>query len=260
MRGLTAQDILAVWEAGQDQHPVDRALTVLEHGFPDLTRERSARLPLGQRDRLLLELRAKVFGDVMTASARCPGCGEQLEIPIAVSAISGQRSAVSGRQSAVSRQPSAVSRQRSAFSLRSGKYAVRFRLPDSRDQAAAAVSPDPAAARRALLERCVISVRHGKQEVRPSRLPETTVSALAGRMEDLDPMAELAFDLTCPQCGNQWEEVLDPAGFFWAELAMEAQRLLSEVHTLAQAYGWREQDILALGARRRQHYLGLAGS
>ncbi len=246
MQDLTAQDILAVWEAGQDQHPVDRALTVLEHGFPDLTRERSARLPLGQRDRLLLVLRAQVFGDVMTAAAGCPKCGEQLEIPIAVSEVSGQ--------------PAAVSGQPAAFSLRSGKYAVRFRLPDSRDQAAAAVSPDPTAAHRALLERCIISVRHGKQEVRPSRLPEATVTALAGRMEELDPLAELTFDLTCPQCGNQWEEVLDPAGFFWAELAMEAQRLLSEVHTLAQAYGWREQDILALSARRRQQYLGLAGS
>jgi hypothetical protein len=59
MPSQTAQDILAVWEAGQDQHPVDRALTVLEHGFPDLTRKRSASLPLGQRDRLLLALRAR---------------------------------------------------------------------------------------------------------------------------------------------------------------------------------------------------------
>jgi rRNA maturation protein Nop10 len=253
MRGLTAQDILAVWEAGQDQHPVDRALTVLEHGFPDLTRKRSARLPLGQRDRLLLTLRAQVFGDVMTASACCPKCGEQLELPIAVSEVSGQESAVSD-------QRSAVSRRQASFSLRSGKYAVRFRLPDSRDQAAAAVSPDPAAACRALLERCVASVRHGKRRVPPSQLPDAAMSALFARMAELDPLAELTFDLTCPQCGNQWQEVLDPAKFFWAELAMEAQRLLSEVHTLAQAYGWREQDILALSAGRRQQYLELVGS
>ena len=246
MRGLTAQDILAVWEAGQDQHPVDRALTVLEHGFPDLTRKRSARLPLGQRDRLLLTLRAQVFGDVMTASACCPKCGEQVELPIAVSEVSGEESAVSRRQA--------------SFSLRIGKYAVRFRLPDSRDQAAAAVSPDPAAACRALLERCVTSIRQGKRRVPPSQLPDTAMPALSARMAELDPLAELTFDLTCPQCANQWQEVLDPARFFWAELAMEAQRLLSEVHTLAQAYGWREQDILALSARRRQQYIGLAGS
>jgi hypothetical protein len=245
MRSLTAQDILAVWEAGQDQHPVDRALTVLEHGFPDLTRKRSARLPLGQRDRLLLALRAQLFGDVMTASACCPKCGEQVELPIAVSEVSGEESAVSRRQA--------------AFSLRSGKYAIRFRLPDSRDQAAAAASPNPEAARRALLERCVVSVRHGKRKVPPSQLPDATASQLAGRMEQLDPLAELTFDLICPRCGNQWEQTLDPAVFFWTELAAEAQRLLSEVHTLARAYGWREQDVLALSARRRQHYLELAG-
>jgi uncharacterized protein (UPF0212 family) len=246
MRGLTAQDILAVWEAGQDQHPVNRALTVLERGFPDLTRERLARLPLGQRDRLLLDLRAQVFGDVITASAGCPKCGEQLELPIAVSEVSGQEPA--------------GNRQQSSFSLRSGKYAIRFRLPDSRDQAAAAVGPDPETARRALLERCVTSVRQGKRNVPPSQLPDATVSELAGRMEKLDPLAELAFDLTCPQCGNRWQEILDPAAFFLAELAMEAKRLLSEVHTLARAYGWCEQDVLSLSAERRRCYLELVGS
>ena len=38
-----------------------------------------------------------------------------------------------------------------------------------------------------------------------------------------------------------------------------ALRTLAEVHRLASAYGWREQDILALSPARRQLYLGMVG-
>jgi hypothetical protein len=35
--------------------------------------------------------------------------------------------------------------------------------------------------------------------------------------------------------------------------------LLTEVHRLAQAYGWREAEILALSEARRHAYLELVG-
>jgi hypothetical protein len=251
MPSLTAQDILAVWEAGQNQHPVDRALTVLGSGFPDWTRGRLASLPLGQRDRMLLELRAQVFGDAMTAVTRCPKCGESLEVPILLSQIASQRSAVSSH--------------RSAFTLRSGKLEIRFRLPNSVDQGAAAASiqqsavgSQPSVAGQVILQRCITGIRQGKKTIRAEYLPDKVADAVEARMAELDPLAEITFDITCPQCGNAWEELLDPATFLWAELAAEAKRLLSEVHVLARAYGWRESDILSLSEQRRHHYLELA--
>jgi len=47
----------------------------------------------------------------------------------------------------------------------------------------------------------------------------------------------------------------DIASFFWAEICVQAKRLLREVHTLARAYGWREMDILSMSPARRQFYL-----
>jgi len=35
---------------------------------------------------------------------------------------------------------------------------------------------------------------------------------------------------------------------------------LSDVHTLARAYGWRERDILTLSPTRRQFYLNMVGA
>jgi hypothetical protein len=45
--------------------------------------------------------------------------------------------------------------------------------------------------------------------------------------------------------------------FFWQELDDWADRVLRDVHELASAYGWPENEILALSPRRRQCYLDL---
>jgi hypothetical protein len=62
-------------------------------------------------------------------------------------------------------------------------------------------------------------------------------------------------ELRCPTCDHAWRAHFDIVAFFWAELDAQAKRLLSEVHTLAWAYGWREPDILSMNARRRRFYL-----
>ncbi len=78
---------------------------------------------------------------------------------------------------------------------------------------------------------------------------------LAAGLAEADPGAELLLELLCPACGHAWDEALDVASFFWAELDVQARRLLREVHVLARAYAWREADILALSPRRRRLYL-----
>ena len=64
-------------------------------------------------------------------------------------------------------------------------------------------------------------------------------------------------------CSGLWglafEASLDPGLLYWAELAQRAQRLLSEVHRLASAYGWSEAEILGLDPDRREGYLELVG-
>jgi hypothetical protein len=41
----------------------------------------------------------------------------------------------------------------------------------------------------------------------------------------------------------------------WRELDDWAQRTLREIHVIAGAYGWSEDEILQLSARRRQMYV-----
>jgi hypothetical protein len=65
MRGLSDQQILQVWERGQQQHPLDRALTLLAFALPESPWETLSQLSIGQRDALLLRLRQQMLGDDM---------------------------------------------------------------------------------------------------------------------------------------------------------------------------------------------------
>jgi hypothetical protein len=51
--------------------------------------------------------------------------------------------------------------------------------------------------------------------------------------------------------------VLDPADYFYRELAASSRRLLLQIHALAGAYGWTEAEILALSPPRRATYVKL---
>ncbi len=78
-------------------------------------------------------------------------------------------------------------------------------------------------------------------------------------IEAADPQANLQFDLECAECGHAWQETFDIVSFFWTELEDLAVRTLQDVHALATAYGWSEDQILALSPTRRALYLSMIG-
>jgi hypothetical protein len=132
-------------------------------------------------------------------------------------------------------------------------------VPNSLDLAAVADCTEAETARRLLLERCIVAANLEGQDIASNELPDPIVKALVQRMGDADPQADMQIELACPSCGHSWRAVFDIESFFWSEINAWAQRILLEVHTLARAYGWRENDILSLSLWRRHFYLGLVG-
>lgn len=238
MRRLSAHDLLGVWEVGEDQHPLDRALTVLAAACPELTRDELAALSIGRRDARLLALRELTYGPRLEGFVECPRCAEGLEFDVAAKDL---RAA----------EPDAEE----ALELVAGDLRVRFRLPDSRDLAAILGCRDPAAARDLVVQRCVLEAHSKADQLEDGGLPADAVAEISRRMAEHDPQAEVLLDFRCPACDHRWQALFDALTFFWTELAAQARRLLREVHALARAYGWREADILGMSARRRQAYL-----
>jgi hypothetical protein len=243
MRALSTQEMLNVWERGTTQVPLVRALTLLAAASPEMSDEALWQLSIGERNARLLTLREWMLGSRFTGTATCPRCGQRLELDF---------DAVDIRS-----QPSNITRE---LSTRIDDYQIRFHLPTSQDLLTVADESNAELARQSLLENCITSVETSGEQTTERMLPAPVVDAIAEQMALLDPQANVELALTCPNCNYTWQALFDIVTYFWSEINAWAIRILRDVHTLAQAYGWREADILALSPQRRQIYLNLVGA
>lgn len=240
----TAARWLQTWERGEDAAAAARGLYLLGAGDNALDDEALSRLSLGQRDALLLQLHARLFGRRLDGVASCPACGAVVEAGFDADALllapDGDAAASTGE-----------------FELHSAAHdlRVRFRPVDCGDLLALQHCADVTDARRLLLERCVIESTSTRDGAPVGVLPDTLQAELAQAMAVADPQADLQLAFHCPDCEHDWEPAFDIARFLWQELHAWALRLLRDVDTLARHYHWSEADILAMTPRRRQAYL-----
>ncbi len=265
MRALSAAELLDAWAQAYAQPPPRRALALLAAACPGCSPAALARLSVGCRDGLLLTLREWTFGPQVEGLAACPQCGERLELAFRVADVrvgdtAGDLAAseCAAREADVPAVPLTVA---------VAGYAVAFRLLNSEDLLALADrnpgARDQAPVGRELLARCLLAVQWEGEAVAPDRLPADAAAAIArtvaAAMAEADPQADLQLDLACPACGCRWQAPFDIVSFFWSEINTWAYRTLRQVHVLASAYGWREEEILRLSPWRRQFYLEMVG-
>lgn len=237
---LSEQDIIRIWEIGQARHPIDRALAIVAVVKPSMSWEELTTLPIGLRDSYLLSVRERTFGPQLDSRAQCPACDEPLEFVLNIDDV---------RVEPLDDDTDGI------HETSCDGYELRFRLPNSLDLAAAAGCDDVVIARNLLVQRCVLQVDRCGETIATEDLPESVITVLAEEMSERDAQADVQLNLNCPACGHHWTITFDIVSFFWAEISAQAKRLLYEVHTLAQAYGWREADILSMSATRRHFYL-----
>ena len=219
---------------------MDRALTLLKVADPTNPRAELASLRIGDRDRRLLELRRQIIGDRLDAEAECPACGQRVEITARIS------------QLMVADQDETAPR---SVTVEIEGFEVEVRPADSRDLAAAAVRETVEEAHQALLERCVVRVAENGVPIEPANLTDGAAAEISRVLSELDPQANTELDLHCPRCHGEWRQAFDIGDYLWGEVTERARRLLHEVHTLAWAYGWSENEILGLSDGRRRVYL-----
>ena len=240
MRAPTASELLAVWERCTAQTPAERALELLALASPEAPARELEELTAGERDARLLDLRELAFGPELAGVGTCASCGELVEFSIDAGAVRAGPPVDDG----------------GPLRLSCAGYELRFRLPTTGDLAAISSERDPEFARLRLLEHCLLEARRNGAEESVQTLPELVTTAVAERMAEADPQADVELAFSCPACGHVWSAAFDVGSFLWSELDAWTRRTLHDVHALASAYGWSESEILALGTRR-QLYLEL---
>ena len=240
--------ILRAWSEGRGRSDPDRAMAILVAALPEVPRASLESWSLGARDQLLLDLRSITFGDRVEAVAECPSCGERLEVVFDVTEIAGEES-----------QPDEPGAARIQVEVTDGSagYRVSLRPPTTADLRLAAGAMDVGEGRRRLVDRCVLVAERDGSRIPSSELPDPVIEEMGRAVAANDPRSDVRLAVSCPGCESRWEAPFDIAAFLWEEIRRYARRLLGEVHTLAEAYGWTERDILALPGSRRQAYLEL---
>jgi hypothetical protein len=203
-----------------------------------------AALPIGRRDARLLDVYERLFGPLMDAFAECPQCSEPLEYSLIAGDLRG-----SGNTSV-----------EDELMLDAQGFHMHLRLPNSEDFERAGRFNDLSAARRFLLERCMVEASHAGSPIPASAIPDSLSEEIEARIAQADPQTEILIRLFCSACQHSWQVLFDIERFLWVKFSALAKRLLREVHTLARAYGWSEAEILSLSASRRQAYLELVSA
>jgi hypothetical protein len=226
VRELKGADERAV--AGTDAHQarclVDRLL-VDAPGVAYGTGQAAA-LTVAERDRVLVRIYDRAFGDRVAAMATCPSCEERYDLEFSM----GQLVA------SVQAEPPPRS-----FRLPDG---TRGRVPTGEDETAVSHLAG-AEAVAALLARCVPDGDHDEAEVSQA-------------LEDAAPVLELELDGVCPECGAATAVPFSVQRWLLGALLAEQGRLLEEVHILAQAYGWGLAEIMDLSRSQRRGLVALA--
>jgi hypothetical protein len=215
---LTPVDLLAIWERGAPQDPLDRAVTMLA-GVSGISWNEAANTDVARRDAALVSALQILSGDPQIIGVLpCSGCGDLLDVPVDLTALP---------------EPPPQSGE------------AVFVLPTSADlRQIRGMTPE--AAKSALMSRC----RRG-----PGAVDDQQWIAA---MDAAAPISAMTIAAGCPGCGAVTRVDFDVSVLLWAEIERRALTLLSQVHLLASAYGWTESEVLSLGANRRAAYLRMA--
>ena len=184
---------------------------------------------VGDREALRLHVRALTPGPRIGLVAICQACGEPMGADRDTSDL-------------VTTEPPERGPTHTAGQ-------VEFRLPTGADVEALvdAATTAPHEAAGDLLRRCLID---------RDRILASEAEAVARRMSDLDPLAEIVLRSPCPSCSEVAVLVLDVADLLRRELLDRRGDLDVGVHLLALHYHWTEADILDLPITRRRRYVG----
>ncbi|HEV7322651.1 MAG TPA: hypothetical protein VGO04_28960 [Ensifer sp.] len=229
---LDASALIELADRASVLSPGQWSVALLQRAYPEATRETLLALPVGARDRLVLEVRARLKPGPLRAEPACEDCGEIYELALdpAAFGLAGeapwpdpgyQEVEIGGAQAIV--RP--------------------VNLGDILDIENIAL---PETAARMLAARV------------QGTAVDLPLDALAEALEAIDPGADVWLETICPECGARQSVAFDSVHFVAHELRQISRQILHDVVDIARVFHWSEAEILALPEHRRAFYVAEA--
>jgi hypothetical protein len=184
-----------------------------------------------------LVMRRSWLGDMIRTDTTCPspGCLQRIDVSFGIADYLEHHRPRRSRR---------VTKESAEGWFALDGAAARFRIPTVADLLDAASEGVPA---DTLADRCIDAPEMSSALAR--RL-DRALARLAPRLDDL-------IGGSCPECRREVAMRFDPLAYTLAELRSAFSGIYLETHALAAAYGWPEQQILALPRSRRRCYAAL---
>lgn len=198
-----------------------------------------AKMPIGERDARLLEIREELFGPVFNNATNCPQCKKKMEWEMTVDAIR--------------LKPNLSPINAELYSLEYDGNLIQFRLPNTTDIMEVMALEKGVSKEEVLLKKCIAP--GSLPTAYSDKMPEAFENAFAQKMEEYDPQSDIKMAILCPVCGHNWDMIFDIMSYLWSEIEDWATHLLQDIFLLAKNFGWSENDILEMGSFRRGLYL-----
>lgn len=246
MKSPSAEQLLLVWEHGNNYSLLHKTLLLLEMVYPESEPQEIAELSIGERDTRLIRLRNSIFGSSLHNTIDCPKCNSKMEWDMNLQDFIIL--------------PTGNPENSAEHELNLDSFQIRFRLPNSRDILGLLSESGEELKTNSLLEQCILEIKQTKGKMKTKTIPENVINALSEKITELDPAAEIKMNIVCPGCSYQWEATFDIMSYLWAEIDSWAHRTFQEIYILASTFGWSEKDILNMDAGRRQLYIEMIRS
>lgn len=206
------------------------------------TKKQIAQLSVGDRERLMFAIAARLLGNRFDLVTSCQPCSTVVEVAVRLDQLIALRPEISTLWFKLPSQ--------------TGLWSVLCKPLTAEDVENA--TPHAQAARRSLLLTGVVELKNPEgRKVGSHLLPAECETALETIFAEIDPAAECLAAITCPSCGAETQSLID--GFTTLRSAFgNQQQLYHDIFRMARSYHWSEADILALPLQRRRYYLALA--
>lgn len=191
---------------------------------------RAADLVASDRDRLLVAVYKRTFGDRIEAMLNCSRCAQPFDLNFSLDRVV--------ESIKTSHQPVEWTM------LANGEFetatGIKFRLPTGNDELAA-LGMDASGIESLLLSRSADSI------------------ALAGGrgafeelLQQIAPLIDLELVANCPECGHVHNVQFDIQTYLLGAIVAERRRLLSDINCIAGAYSWSLDEVLSLSRTDRR--------